>query len=78
VEDLADAVLPSSDDPVLESSVWWLTGWYPRTVLRDRQWWSTVGLPAANLFWADVQAARSQPTTIETTQGGWSGSKTSP
>jgi len=78
VEDLADAVLSPSADPVLESSVWWLTGWYPRTVLRDRQWWSTVGLPAANLFWSDVQAARSQPTTIQTTQGGWVGSKTSP
>lgn len=79
VEDLADAVLPTSEDPLLESSVWWLTGWYPRTVLRNRHWWDTVGKPNALLFWSEVEALRSQqqqgpPPTTQAPQ--WIGSNT--
>jgi hypothetical protein len=60
VEDMEDAELPPPPEnlPLLESSVWWLTGWYPRTVLRNHQWWEAVGWPAAQEFWSDVQAAR--------------------
>jgi len=60
VEDLEDLDLETSTntDPLLESSVWWLTGWFPRTVLRNRDWWATVGWPAAELFWAQVQSGR--------------------
>lgn len=47
-----------ADLPLLESSVWWLTGWYPRTVLRNRTWWTCVGWPAAELFWAEVESSR--------------------
>ena len=74
VEDLADAVLPPAADPVLESSVWWLCGWYPRTVLRDREWWASVGYPAAVQFWADVQAARQQSQPQAQTSG-WMGAQ---
>ena len=65
VEDLEDAVLPSDhqDLPLLESSVWWLTGWYPRTVFRSPTWWNTVGWPNAQLFWAEVLSLREQGTT---------------
>jgi putative phage-type endonuclease len=36
VEDLEDAVLPvNTDDSIVETSVWWLKDWYPRTVLRN-------------------------------------------
>ena len=64
VEDLEDAVFSerkqAEDMPTLESSVWWLTGWYPRTVLRNRTWWQTVGWPNAELFWAEVESLRDQ------------------
>ena len=87
VEDLEDATFSSdSDSPILESSVWWLTGFYPRTVLRNRDWWSSMGWPNAQLFWAEVQSLRDQqitspplsamtgnPDTIEHI-GGWMGS----
>lgn len=64
VEDLEDAIhaMPVPLDlPLLESSVWWLpaNAWFPRTVLRNRKWWSTVGWPAAELFWAQVESGRS-------------------
>ena len=83
VEDLEDAVLPPppADLPLLENSVWWLTGWFPRTVLRNRHWWSSVGWPAASAFWADVEAARVSPTppaasassAATPSAGGWAG-----
>lgn len=62
VEDIDDAVFttsPPSDLTLLESSVWWLTGWHPRTVLRNRAWWAAVGWPNAELFWAEVESLRS-------------------
>lgn len=60
VEDLDDAAVPDGPAglPLLEESVWWLTGWYPRTVLRNRNWWEETGWPAAQMFWAEVQSLR--------------------
>jgi hypothetical protein len=63
VEDLEDAVFASAVPEgveCLESSVWWLTGWFPRTVMRNRAWWTSVGLPASQAFWAEVEAGRGQ------------------
>jgi hypothetical protein len=83
VEDLADADCVSTVDglDLLEDSVWWLTGWFPRTVMRNRDWWSSVGWPAASLFWSQVVSARSdQIETIESIDSpppiarSWSGS----
>jgi len=59
VEDLEDLDLElESEANLLESSIWWLTGWFPRTVVRDRTWWASVGAPAATLFWSAVEAGR--------------------
>jgi hypothetical protein len=58
---LDDAVLPSNDMPLLEDTVWWLTGWFPRTVLRNKTWWRTMGWPNAELFWAEALSLRDQP-----------------
>ena len=67
VEDLEDAVFVDLKTteylPLLESSVWWLTGFYPRTVLRNKTWWDTIGWPNAQLFWAEVQSLRDQQIT---------------
>ena len=65
VEDLEDAVFADLEEPapLLESSVWWLTGFYPRTVLRNQAWWDSIGWPNAQLFWAEVQSLRDQPTS---------------
>jgi hypothetical protein len=87
-EDLEDATFntPVPEGlPLLESTVWWLTGWYQRTVLRNPTWWSAIGWPAAELFWAEVTSIRQAPlpTTltiqdngdiIEHVSGGWLGS----
>lgn len=68
VEDIEDACLPepATDSngnplPLLESTIWWLKGWYPRTVLRNQEWWSSIGKPAAELFWAEVLSLRELP-----------------
>jgi len=64
VEDLEDAILPpmdpssNTDVSILETSVWWLKNWYPRTVLRNRTWWENMAKPAAELFWAQVLSGR--------------------
>lgn len=60
VEDLEDAEVADGPAglPLLEESVWWLTGWFPRTVLRNRNWWEETGWPAAQMFWAEVQSLR--------------------
>jgi hypothetical protein len=60
LEDLDTVVVPDGPAglPLLEESVWWLTGWFPRTVLRNRNWWEETGWPAAQLFWAEVQSLR--------------------
>lgn len=87
-EDLDDAVFNTpvpKDLPLLESTVWWLHGWYQRTVLRNPTWWSAVGKPAAELFWTEVTSLRDipSPTTltiqengdiIEHVDAGWMGS----
>ena len=81
VEDLEDAVLPPppADLPLLESSVWWLTGWFPRTVLRNQRWWETVGWPAAQLFWSQVESRRASASADSPESagsvGGWIGSQ---
>jgi len=66
VEELADAVIhyeiEDTEKPILEESVWWLTGWYPRTVLRNKLWWQSIGWPNAELFWAEVLSLRDQAT----------------
>lgn len=64
VEDLLDAAVESCNLPLLESSVWWLIGWFPRTVLRNQVWWSAIGWPAAELFWAQVESSRITESTI--------------
>jgi hypothetical protein len=70
VEDLEDAAFTTTEPTglaLLESSVWWLTGWYPRTVLRSRTWWDAVGWPNAELFWAEVESLRTAlPEQTET------------
>jgi hypothetical protein len=87
-EDLEDAVFTTPVPeglPLLESTIWWLTGWYQRTVLRNPTWWAAIGQPAADLFWAEVTSIRQAPppTTltiqdngdiIEHVGGGWMGS----
>lgn len=71
VEELADAAssyltpIPEGDLPLLEESVWWLTGFYPRTVLRNRTWWDETGWPAASIFWAEVESLRADPAAAE-------------
>ena len=87
-EDLEDATFNTPAPtglPLLESTVWWLTGWHQRTVLRNPTWWAAIGQPAADLFWAEVTSIRAlpPPTTltiqengdvIEHVGGGWLGS----
>jgi hypothetical protein len=92
VEDLEDATFSDedkdTDKPLLEDTVWWLTGWYPRTVLRNKQWWQSVGWPNAELFWAEALSLREvQPLETKSTSkntgkeeviehiGGWLGSE---
>jgi hypothetical protein len=87
VNDLEDAdgawlSAPPTDLPLLESSVWWLTGWFPRTVLRNRTWWRAIGWPEAQMFWVEVETSRlttipeseneDDPATIQHV-GGWLG-----
>jgi hypothetical protein len=43
---------------VVETCVWWVEDWSTTTVLRNRRWWSTVGQPAYEAFWRDVDEAR--------------------
>jgi hypothetical protein len=86
VEDIEDIVMPAppEDLPLLEASVWWLTGWFPRTVMRNRTWWDAIGLPAAELFWTQVVSGREAQGSVlqieedgdtikHITIGGWMG-----
>lgn len=79
VEDLEDAIFPDETDaPLLEQTVWWLVGWYPRTVLRNKIWWHTIGWPNAELFWAEVLSLREVVPLKSTSDviehvGGWMG-----
>lgn len=70
VEDLDDVMDPKGpaldeDETIVEDSIWWLVALYPRTVLRNPIWWSTVAEPAASAFWAEVEAKRKVADTIE-------------
>jgi hypothetical protein len=71
VNDIEDADVPDGPDcyPLLESSIWWLTSWHPRTVLRNHKWWQEIGWPAASLFWAEVQSGRDLQQLDDSTQG---------
>ena len=64
-EDIEDIVMPQgpADLPLLEDSTWWLTGWFPRTVLRNRDWWENIGWPSAQIFWAEVESLRNYNAT---------------
>lgn len=79
-ESLFDTTVPLPTMPLLEDSIWWISGWFPRTVLRDTQWWTDVGLPAGEQFWVDVHAApltlssSSTPIVVERVQ--WMGRAT--
>jgi len=76
VEDTHEAVFADDESlPVLEHSVWWLTGWYPRTVLRNRNWWKYVGYPAAEQFWKDVCDAKVSESVASIEQHAWLGSR---
>lgn len=71
--DLEDATWLTPPPPglsLLESSVWWLVGWYPRTVLRNERWWSQVGSVEAARFWNEVEEGRKTMVL----SGGWRGS----
>ena len=67
-EDLDDATLkvPQEGEDLIEDTIWWLVALYPRTVLRNPEWWSSTGQPAAAAFWVDVEAGRTKAAdTIE-------------
>jgi putative phage-type endonuclease len=74
VKSRAEIVMPPSDLPLLESSIWTLKAWFPRTVLRNRTWWDTVGRPEAEMFWAEVLSRREIPVETIEHVGGWLGS----
>jgi len=70
---------PAPEIGLLEDSVWWLVSWSPRTVLRNRDWWTTIGWPMAEAFWADVETGRAEyvappPVVVEVERVGWMGS----
>jgi len=66
--------LNEEKDEVLEESCWWLTGFFPRTVLRDREWWESVALPQAQAFWAEYLEAREKQEAVVVERIGWEGS----
>jgi hypothetical protein len=86
VEDLEDvmsekAPILEKNEDIVEDSVWWLVALFPRTVLRNPIWWSTVGQPAAETFWTEVEAKRAaRVDTIELVPDSpkWMGSRTNP
>lgn len=76
VEELEDAIFSNETEaPLLEQTVWWLVGWYPRTVLRNKIWWQTIGWPNAELFWAEVLSLREVAPKTDFIEhvGGWMG-----
>jgi hypothetical protein len=81
VEEISEMIFREDPEleglPLLEHSVWWLTGFYPRTVLRSADWWNTIGWPNAQLFWAEVLSLRDLHTvksvTVEKLDDGWIG-----
>jgi len=81
VEDLEEVmsheISMDEDEEIVEDSVWWLKALYPRTVLRNPTWWSTVAEPAAATFWAEVEEKRKLADTIELVPASpkWQGSR---
>lgn len=79
VEEVMDPAPPSldEDEAIVEDSIWWLVALYPRTVLRNADWWSTVAEPAAAAFWKDVGVKRLAADTIELVPASpkWMGSR---
>ena len=65
------------DEAVVEDSIWWLKALFPRTVLRNPIWWSSIGEPAAATFWTEVEAKRKVADTIELVPASpkWMGSR---
>jgi len=64
VEDLEDAVFNTSSDlPILESKVWWLTSWFTRTALRNRVWGSYRGGMKAQCLGGEGHSTRDQTST---------------
>jgi putative phage-type endonuclease len=74
VKSRAEIVMPPSDLPLLESSIWTLKAWFPRTVLRNRIWWDTIGRPEAETFWAEVLSRRDLTPASIIEHVGWLGS----
>ena len=72
--DLKPLSSDSNEGEVLEESCWWLTGFFPRTVLRDREWWESVALPQAQAFWAEYLEAREKQEVVVVERIGWEGS----
>lgn len=70
-EDLTEAAFTTPAPvglPLLEHSVWWLTGWFSRTVLRNTVWWRAIGWPNAELFWTEVESVRAAGTNCDIIQ----------
>jgi hypothetical protein len=65
------------DEEIVEDSIWWLKALYPRTVLRNPEWWSSIAEPAAAAFWAEVEEKRTLADTIELVPASpkWMGSR---
>jgi hypothetical protein len=55
----AEAWTPAGD--VLEKELWAVEALQTVTFQRNPRWWATVGLPAYNEFWTDVDKARNNP-----------------
>jgi hypothetical protein len=72
-----DAATPllDEDEAVVEDSIWWLKALFPRTVLRNPTWWSTVAEPAAAAFWAEVEAKRKDTIELVPASPKWMGSR---
>jgi hypothetical protein len=50
-----------SNSFILEKKVWQIEDWQLITVLRNRRWWTNIGLPAYNSFCADLTKANLDP-----------------
>ena len=77
LEEVMDQKEPTleEDEAVVEDSIWWLKALYPRTVLRNPTWWSTVAEPAASTFWAEVEAKRKDTIELVPASPKWQGSR---
>ena len=77
LEEVMDQKEPAleEDEAVVEDSIWWLKALFPRTVLRNPTWWSTVAEPAAATFWAEVEAKRKDTIELVPASPKWMGSR---